>query len=288
MALDIGRALRDGFDRTTARNGGILAAVFVVFGIVNALVGQSLGRVWIEGFLDDLAENPPSLEGTDLTTAEFQDLITETRDSLAEMLPLAELTGLSLAELLGLALILAFVAETIRIVTVRVFVRSDTESIPRELVTRNLPLAVLNGFVGGIVAGVLIGIASLFLLLPGIFVAISFLFFRQEVATADKNFIEALSGSWALTSGNRIELFVLVLILVVIAPIVSLVIGLLGSSTPVALLNTAVTSVVLVYTVAVVSRAYDQLRSERAGAPVADTAPDEDDEFADIDDELLP
>jgi hypothetical protein len=285
MTLDIETALRDGFDRTTTRNGGVLAAAFVALGLVSTTVNQSLVRVWAESILDELAENPPSLEGTDLTTEEYQDLISEIRDTVGETLPISYLESLSVPELLALVFVLAFVAEAIRLVAIRVFVSHETESIPRALVTRNLGWAVLNGVVGGIIAGILIAVASIFLIIPGIFLAISFLFLRQEIAVEDKNFVEALSGSWELTSGNRLELFVLVVVLVLIGPIVSFVIGLAGNSAPVAILEIVATSLVLTYTVAVVSRAYDQLRGERVQTAGADTAPEE---FDDIDDDLLP
>lgn len=287
MSLDIEEALRDGFEEVRASNGLGLVAVFVAFGLVNTVVQESLARVWTEGLLDDLSENPPSLEGTDLTTAEFQDLLAEVQESIVEGTPLAYLDSLSVLELVVGVLVLAVLAEAIRIVAIRTFVSPETGSIPRELVTRNLGLAVLNGVVGGIVAGILVVVGLVFLVIPGVFLAVSFLFLRQEIAIEDKNFIEALSGSWNLTSGSRIELLVLVVILVLIGPVVSFGIGLLGSSTPVALLNVIATSVILAYTVAVVSEAYDQLRIEDPG-PIEDTPDSGEDEFADIDDELLP
>jgi uncharacterized membrane protein (Fun14 family) len=288
MSLDIGRALRDGFDGVRARNGLILATVFVAFGVVNTVVEQSLTRVSSVNLLDELSENPPSLEGTDLTTAEYQELIADLRESVTEATQLAYLDSPSVSQLIVATLALVVVGEAVRIVAIRAFVSPETESIPRELVTRNLPLAVINGVVGLIVTWILIAVASVFLLVPGIFLVVSFLFFRQEVAIEDKNFIEALSGSWNLTSGNRWELFVLVAILVLIAPIVSFAIGLFGSSAPVALLNVVVTSAILAYTVAVVSEAYNQLRTERVVATRGTSEEKKTDEFADIDDELLP
>lgn len=288
MALDIGRALRDGFDGVRAPNGLVLATVFVAFGVVNTVVEQSLTQISAGNILDDLSENPPSLEGTDLTTAEYQELIADLRESVREATPLAYLDSLSISELIVATLVLVVVGEAIRIVAIRTFVSPETGSVPWELVTRNLPLAVLNGVVGLIVAGLLIGIGLLLLLVPGIFLAVSFLFVRQEIAIEDKNVIEALSGSWNLTSGNRIRLLILLVGLVLIAPIVSSLIGLFGSSTSVALLNVVVTSIILAYTVAVVSEAYNQLRTERVVAARGTSGTEESDTFEDIDDELLP
>jgi hypothetical protein len=287
MSLDIGQALRDGFDGVSARNGVVLAAVFVAFGLVNTVVEQSLTRVSAIGLLDDLRENPPSLEGTELTETEFLDAIAEVRTSITEATPLAYLDSLSALQLVVATVGLVVVGEVIRIVAIRTFVRPETGSIPRDLVTRNLPLAVINAVVGLIVTAILIFVGFILLVVPGVFLAVSFLFFRQEIAIEDKNIIGALSGSWTLASGNRVKLLVLVVILVVIAPIVSSVIGLLGRSVPVALLNVAVTSAILAYTVAVVSEAYNQLRTERVVA-ARETQPEETDPFDDIDDELLP
>jgi len=289
MSLDIGRALRDGFDRTTARNGLIILAAVTVFRLLNAVVGQSLQRVWIGNILDDLAANPPSFENSDLTQQEFQDLIAELRETVEASTQLAYLDSLSVGELVGIVLLLALVAEALHIVVVRTFVSDETESIPREFVTRNLPLAVLNGVVGGIVVGILVGIGLLLLIVPGIFLAVSFAFLRQEIAVEDKNFIDAMSGSWNLAAGNRIELFGLLAFLAILGVVVGLAIGALPPSAPVQVASVVVLAAISAYGIAVVSRAYDQLRVERAAvAGGADDAGSEDDEFADIDDELLP
>ncbi len=289
MSLDIGKALRDGLDRTTARNGLVLAAVLVVFRLVNAVVGQSLTFVSIDGLLDDLEANPPNLEGTDLTTEEYQEVITNLRETVTEMSQLAYLDSLSVPELLGLALVLAVVAEAIRIIAVRVFVSPESESISSELLTRNIALAVVNGIVGGIVVLFLVTVGLFLLVLPGIFLAVAFIFLRQEIAVEDKNFVAAMSGSWNLTSGNRFQLFGLFVFLVVISIVVGLVTDLVGSSVPGAVIDTAVSAVVLTYSVAVISRAYDQLRVGSPDPVEAGTAPEDGpEEFEDIDDDLLP
>ena len=42
---------------------------------------------------------------------------------------------------------------------------------------------------------------------PGVFIALSFFFVRQEIALENKNFIEALQDGWVMTRGERVELF---------------------------------------------------------------------------------
>jgi hypothetical protein len=289
MSLDIGRALRDGLDRTTARTGLVVLAVLVGFRLVNGVVQQSLSKVWIGGILDELAADPPSFEGSELTTEEYLDLIEEIRRTVVETTQLSYLESLSVPELLAIGAVLAIVAEAIRIVAVRTFVSPETESIPRELLSRRLGWAVLNGVVGGIAVGILVAVGLILLVVPGIFLAVAFLFLRQEIAVEDKNFVDAMSGSWSLTAGNRIELFGLIVFLVVISLAVSFVVGLFGSSAAVDVVNIVTAAAVLTYSVAVVSRAYDQLRAERGtGTDDAGGSDDGTDEFEDIDDELLP
>jgi len=291
MTLDIGAALRDGFDRTTARNGLVLAAVFVAFRLLNEVVQQSLILVQFETAVDpaDLAASP-SFREAGITAADVRELV-------REVTPLAVLDSLSLPVLLGLVLVTAVVAEAIRIVAVRVFVGVETESIPPELVTRNLLPAVINGIVGGIVVGVLVTVGLVFLILPGVFLAIAFLFLRQEIAVEDKNFLDAMSGSWNLTAGSRIQLFVLVVFLVLLGAVLPPLVGFVGGPVAGTVVSTVVGALVLAYGVATVSQAYNQLRTERAVAaatdaggrpPAEDDAGEDDDPLSDIDDELLP
>jgi hypothetical protein len=190
----------------------------------------------------------------------------------------------------------AVVAEAIRIVAVRVFVGVETESIPPELVTRNLLPAVINGIVGGIVVGVLVIVGLVFLILPGVFLAIAFLFLRQEIAVEDKNFLDAMSGSWNLTTGSRIQLFVLVVFLVLLGAVLPPLVGFVGGPVAGTVVSTVVGALVLAYGVATVSQAYNQLRTEREVAAAAaggrpapeDDAAEDDDPLSDVDDELLP
>jgi hypothetical protein len=302
MALDIGTALRDGFDRTTARNGLLLAAVFVGFRLLNEVVQQSFLLVQFETSVDpaELAATP-SFQEAGITAEDI-------RRTVADATPLAALDSLSAAQLLGVIVLLAVVAEALRIVAIRVFVSVETDSIPPELVARNLIPAVANGIVGGIVVGLLVAVGLALLIIPGIFLAVAFLFLRQEIAVEDRNFIEAISGSWNLTAGSRIELFVLVAFLVLLAffvpslvgavggPVVGSVVSAAGGPVVGSVVSAAAAGLVLTYGVATVSQAYNQLRTERevaaaaaGGRPAAeDDAAEDDDPLSDIDDELLP
>lgn len=273
MALDVGRALQDGFNRLLARNGLLWLVVFVAFAAVNAVVQQSMNRAQFdqihesEAFTDLFDQLP-------LTTAEFADLVDQST-------PLAYLDTVSLPALLGLVVALAVLAEAIRIVAIRTFVSDETETIPPETLTRRLGWAVVNGIVAGIVVGILVVLGTILFVVPGIFLALSFLFVRQEVAVADKSVVEAIEGSWNLASGERFALLALVVVLLVIWFTSALLLSFvnLESAAAVSFVGVAVDGVVLVYSVAVVSRAYHQLDAQ---------AEAQEDKFEDIDPELLP
>ena len=118
------------------------------------------------------------------------------------------------------------------------------------------PLVVLTLTVIGLVA----------LIVPGVFVAISFFFVRQEIAVRDVNFVDAMAGSWALTSGHRVELFGLAVV-VFFAGLAAAIPGfIVGFASPAAgtALNAIARAVVLTFGVASAARAYDQLRDTAA------------------------
>lgn len=244
MTLDIGAAIRDGIDRTFARNGLVLMAVFVGVQLASSVVADTINLVNLRMLDDYEAQFPP----------ELVDFLPS-----PESLPLALDVGLGSA--LALALVVAVVAEAVRIVAVRVLVSDRTDAVPGEFVRRNIGYATLNGFVGGIVVAVLVGLGLIFLVVPGIFLALAFFFVRQVIAVEDVNFIDAMEESWRLTKGSRIELFALAVIVVVVAFVASLLGGIV-SPTPIAarVVDSAIGAVTTVFGIAVAARAYVQLR----------------------------
>lgn len=273
MSVDVAEALRDGFRRLVAPPGLVWLGVFVAFGAVNAVVQQSLNRAQFERFFDGEALGPLFAD-LPITSAEFIDLVEQST-------PLAYLESSSIATLLGLVVVFAFVAEAIRILAIRTFVRETADGLGDVIGTRRLGMAVLNGFVAGVIVSVLVIVGTVLFVVPGVFLALSFLFVRQEVAVADENVVDAIEGSWHRSSGHRVSLLVLVLALLGLWFGSSIVAGLLvgGDSAGATLLGVSVDSAVLAYSVAVVTRAYHQLEGE---------AEANDDEFEDIDPELLP
>lgn len=260
MRLDIGEAFSDGFARTFARNGLLLAVAFVVLALATTVLLQTLHVEFLEALLEFVQGQSPAQ--ADISQAEYDEALRNLEDSLAQT---REMSPLALDVPFGLAvaamLVLAVTSEAVSIVAVRVFASEVTEEIPRELATDNLATATANGFLGGIVVSFLVLVGLFLLVVPGIFLAVSLYFLRQEIALNDRNFVEAMSDSWRVTTGHRIEVLALALFLLVLTQLDIVLGGLFGVVSTVAgsLVAAVVAGIVGVFGAAVVTRAYVQL-----------------------------
>lgn len=275
MTLDIDVAIRRGFSRTFNRNGLLLIGAFLIFGLVSAVLVQTASLQLVERLNDLAAQAPPPNPGG----AGGAGTPPTTTGDPAGAQPLALPIPLIVAA--PLAALTPFIGEALRIIAVRTLVSEHTDSIPRAFARENIVWATLNGFFGGIVVWFIVtigGIVGLIGLLIGgplvaAFFATSFFFVRQEIAVENKNFIDALTDSWRLTSGHRIGLFALAVVIWLIGLVVSIpgtAIGFLaGAGSPglatiaVTIVSVALGSVTTVFGIAVAARAYDQLRAER-------------------------
>ncbi|EMA56855.1 hypothetical protein C451_00195 [Halococcus thailandensis JCM 13552] len=163
--------------------------------------------------------------------------------------------------------ILAFVAllvfQVITVVLIRVMA-ADQQIITHESYTRRMGWVVLNSIAAGIIVGLLTMIGFVILVIPGLFLTVSLLFTTVYIADEDEGFISAIRDSWSLTSGNRWRLFGLFLVVMVLFMIVSFASGLaVPSGSPFSQVITAVlTTILVVYQMAVLTDAYRQLRNE--------------------------
>jgi hypothetical protein len=274
MTLDIDVALRRGFSRTFKRNGLLLIGAFVVLGFVSSVLFQTAVLQLVERF-GDLPTPPTGGPGGTGTTGAAQPDMDEVASALPLGLPIPLVIAAPLAALTPL------VGEALRIVAVRTLVSEHTESIPGGFVRENIVWATVNSFVGGIVVYFIIfigGVIGLIGLLIGgpivaAFFATAFFFVRQEIAVENKNFVDALTDSWRLTSGHRIGLFALLVavwIIGLIAGIPGTILGFVVAVGPLAaaaatLVSAVASALTTVFGVAVAARAYDQLRAERDG-----------------------
>ncbi|MDZ7701268.1 MAG: hypothetical protein U5J98_03935 [Halobacteriales archaeon] len=268
MSLSVADALRDGLSRTFERSGLQLIVVFVVLRALSTVADDTLTRANVE-----LAQELGGLPGG--ATAEFLPFLADA--------PTPYALGVGLLWGAVIVLVVAVIAEAVRIVAVRTLVSDRTDAVPAAFVSRNIVAATLNGFVGGIVVLTLTAIGLLVLVVPGVFLALSFFFVRQEIAVRDVNFVDAMAGSWELTSGSRIELLGLAAVIVFVGILASIPGVAIGFASPA--VGTTVGIVaragVLVFGIASAARAYDQLRAERDGledAEEEEAPPDEPEE----------
>lgn len=264
MGIDIGQALREGASRTAAKNGLILAAVFAGIALLTTVLLQSLALGFTELLVEAMQEvSPEELEG--ITQEEYNEFMTEAEE-FRDIVPLA--LGISAGIAAGGLLAVALVAEAVSIIAVRIFSSDETETIPAEIAADNILLATLNGFVGKIIVWGLIILGSIFFLLPGLILAVLFYFVRQEIAIKDKNFVQAMADSWRVTKGNRIEVFLVGFVLVVVSQLEAVTSALLGIvSTTTGLIGAAIVGGLLAsFGAAVATRAYVQLDEGDAGA----------------------
>lgn len=265
MSIDIGAAFREGANRTVAKNGLLLVAVFVVFGLATLILTQTLAVGLAEATLEFAQSVNPAEAG--LSQGEYEQAVSDLERMVSEAETLYPFAiglppGVAAAGLVAIALLW----ETASIVAVRVFAHEEPESLTTDDVTGNLLLATLNGFIGKIVVWGVILLGLMVFVLPGIFLAVAFYFLRQEIALQDKNFVSGMADSWRLTKGHRIEVFAVALLVFVISQL-DVVLSPLSNVAPqtvVGLLTTGVGAALAVFGAAVVTRLYVQLREVTA------------------------
>lgn len=242
MSLDVSTVIREAARRTVSRNGVVFIAAFAVLGALSAVVADSTFLL-----LDSLAAEVEGAQPLDVPA------------------PLGLPLSGSVIVLLGLVWLLANAATSV--VAMRALVSEHVDTIPDDLLSRRLTRATVNDVAAEIVAAVLIGIGLLLLILPGVFLAVCFYFSRPLIAVEDRGFVDALAESWRLTRGHRLRVFALFVIVVLVGLAVSApttLVSALFAGVPAvgAVLGIALGAVTTVFGLAVVARAFVQLRED--------------------------
>lgn len=199
MSIDIGGLLTEGFERTVARNGLLYAAIFYVLAVPSAMLSADVNR---------------QMGTAEMTTSQAPPL------------------GLSPVVAGVLSLVIGLVTLVVTVGAIRTFVTEERERITSEQFTRNIAWVVLNLIVGGFIFSVVVGIGFVFLIIPGLFLLVSLFFWNFFVIVEDENFVDGFQSSWAATSGSRLALFALGVVVAIIALIVNLVFGIPGIVLP--------------------------------------------------------
>jgi len=245
MALQLGQAISDGIGRVLSTTGAALFAGLLAIQLVTQ-VGINTAVV---GFL------PPA----------------------AASATAAGSPGLSLPVPPGVGVALAFAGIVVSAVYFVVLARAlsrprrELSTLPSTLYTRRIVRATLATVLGGLVVSVAVSIGFVLLVLPGIFLAASFLLFIFAAGVEDRGAIGSLRRSWALARGNRLKLSLLVVAVGVVGGLVGTVGTLLDVAGLGSLSDVVVTAVNSGFFVAVygtLAAAYRQLRDEESAAAV--------------------
>ncbi len=258
--IDIGDVLGSAMYRTFARNGlKLLGALFVVQ-LIAQVGALSMLNSTFEQFWDELLAENPGLEDI---VGDPETLFPITFDLAQEVAALLALLGFLLT------IIVAAVA-------LRVFSSDHEDRIPTELIFDNLAWVVLNLFIGWLIFTILWGIGLVLFVIPGIFVFVSLVLFLPIVAVEDTSFIQGMQQAWGLANGNRLDLFLLFLGYFLISIGVQLAFGIVASIlilvSPAAgqIVNTLVTTILIVYFAAVISITYRHLTAPTEEEPEED------------------
>jgi len=244
MSLDVAAALENGFSRIPTRVAGLLFVAYLAIGIVSSVAAETLRVAAMDAQQPDAALTPttPGVGGSGVLALDV---------------------GLPVAAVLFLVQLV--VAQVVGVVAIRTFVSDARRTFPTG-VSRHLPWVVLNAIIASVVVNVFIGLGTLLLVIPGIYLAVGLYFVQFEVIAAEENAIEALRTGWDLTKGERLAIFLLLLVILAIgiaSAVPSLVLGFVGAPP----LLTGLVGIVLgavanVFTVAIGSRAYVQLKPD--------------------------
>jgi len=244
MSLSIGQALGRGTRRTLSVSGVVLFVAILVYQIV--LVG-TVNTVIVNSL-------PPNVSTADVGSVGFS-------------FPIP--TGV--AAVVGIGSILFGTAAFL--VATRLLSRdlSALGSIPPSLLGYRFVRAFLSTIVVSLVLAVVIPIGLVFLLVPGLFLAVSFQFAIFAVGVEDCGPVAALRRSWELATGNRWRLFGLLALITVVAVVASIPGTAVSLVDPTAgqLVSLFVNSVVAIVMYGIIADAFVQLREGPTVEPVS-------------------
>jgi len=240
MALQLGQAIGRGARRSLSISGIVALVLTICYQIL--FVG-SFNTVIVDRL-------PSGVRSSDAGVGFALPLPTEIAAALAVF-----------ALLLGIGIFL---------VTARLLARdlSALSSLPGDLFTRRIGRAFLSALVISVVLGVAIPLGFAFLLIPGLFLAVSLQFAVFAVAVEDTGPIEAFRRSWELASGNRWRLLALVVLFGGIGAIGGAIGSLLTFVSPSVgqLASLVINSVLLILMYGIIADSFVQLRGGSASA----------------------
>ncbi|AZQ16173.1 hypothetical protein [Halorubrum sp. PV6] len=235
MALQLSHAVSDGIRRTVSRTGGILFLGFLAiqFGLQISANSAVLGLL------------PPE------AAEQFS-------QDAGLALPIPGSAGVALF------VVIMILSSTYLVILSRTFAQPQSEMSRFPATSmRRLGRTTVFALVGGLIITISIMLGTVLLVLPGLFLAASFLFFMFAVAVEDRGIISSLKRSWGLTRGSRIKLGILVIVTALFGGVIGAVSPLLtlaGLSVAADIVTVVFTTAFFVPYYAIIASAYLQLR----------------------------
>ncbi|WP_276413126.1 hypothetical protein [Haloarcula halobia] len=238
MALQLGRAISNGIRRSLSPVGIALMALTALYvglftSSVNTIVANQL---------------PPAAQ------QEAQIGVT---------LPLPSAVA---GVLVLVALLLGMI---IYIAAARAFTREgpDSGAVTGSLFTRRIGRALLSAVGANVVVGIATLVGFVLLVLPGIFLMVSFAFVLFAVAVEDARLVTSLRRSWDIARGNRLRLAALLLLVGVVTGVLSSLGSLASFVSPTLgqIVSLLVTAPLAIIGYGIVADAYLQLRDDQSG-----------------------
>lgn len=139
--------------------------------------------------------------------------------------------------------------------------RQALNTVSNDLLTYRLGRALLSLVGAGLIVWITVTVGAV-LVIPGLFLAVSFVFVPFLVGVEDDRAVSALRQSWRLASGNRWRLFGLLLTAVIafgVANVITGVVSLIDLAVA-QVVNVVITSVLTIVYIGAVGNAFRQLR----------------------------
>ena len=240
MTLQVADAIGDGARRTFTYSGGIL--MLLMFGYQLLFAGA-----------------------TNTITASFLPAAARGAADPGFTLPIS----VGAAAALAVAGLVA--GSVLFVVSVRALTRPQSElgTLPFELFTRRIGRATLSALGANLLVGIAVVVGFVFLVVPGVFLALSFLFVVVAIGVEDERAVDAMRRSWALASGDRWPLLGILVVVTVITSVGSGLGGALSIVSPAAgqVASIALSSVLTVVGYGILADAYLQLGEEKPAGP---------------------
>jgi len=239
MGFKLSHAISDGLRRTLTKTGGLLFIGFLIIQIVT-----------------QATVNTAVLSYFPIGTS------TQMGPSTGLVLPVSGTVALALFA----ALLVLSAAFFVVIGRAMVQPLGDFSTVPADA-TRHLGRTTLAMLLGGVVVSMSVFVGTLFFLVPGLFLATSFLFIAFTIAAEDRSVIGGLKRSWALASGSRLKLFVLVILTTVFGGVIGGIAPLLDlTGVPVTseVIIAVVTAVFMTLYYGILAASYIQLRDDKS------------------------